>query len=431
MVAFAVESMGRTVVGAGSVAPGGIGAKVQQQGPAPQPQLRRALMAVQAPAGIHQSAQSVHRAVHRVARAMASRMVIGHHVGLRLVPQFRQHLTHRGGPGLRATPLLKLVHQAAKLLRGGGTVDVPHPTVQFVGLAAAVANLQEPVEETEHHCDPRKPRQERIARRRPAIGVDRLGGVVGLDIACFGREHAVGLLEMDVIGRGRERDAQDAAAADGGRDVALPACPVGVMLVRYQMLGQLGRVADGGSHQTVSPQPLDDAIPVHVAVTETDFQQPRRNTMRRQEQGIRQVIDGSGHVAGGEAGAEPVGGAIGGDDLPQSQPGELARLTPESVEAIAPFEARREQLRGRVGPSREGRPQALGIVPDLVVLLPGHGDDDLFGPARRLRRGSLSFTMDLPGLRLSGHFRILFPGRKKDAKNAAGRIPGALVPAIR
>src|SRR5947208_16585752 len=44
MIAFAVESMGGTVVGAGSVAPPSRGAKVPQQGPAPQPQLRRALI---------------------------------------------------------------------------------------------------------------------------------------------------------------------------------------------------------------------------------------------------------------------------------------------------------------------------------------------------------------------------------------------------
>ncbi len=55
-------------------------------------------MAVQAPVCIHQSAQPVHGTVHRVARAMASRMGIGHHVELRLVPQLRQHLVHRGGP---------------------------------------------------------------------------------------------------------------------------------------------------------------------------------------------------------------------------------------------------------------------------------------------------------------------------------------------
>ena len=105
------------------------------------------------------------------------------------------------------------------------------------------------------------------------------------------------------------------------------------MLVRHQMRGQLGRVVDGGSHQTVSPQPLDDAIPVHVAVAETDCQQPRGNTMRRQEQGIRELIDGSGHVAEDEAGAEPVGGAVGQDDFPQFQAGQLQRLTPKAVQA--------------------------------------------------------------------------------------------------
>ena len=80
---------------------------------------------------------------------------------------------------------------------------------------------------------------------------------------------------MDVIGRGRQRDAPNAAAANGCRDVALRPAQSRVMLVRHQMLGQLYHVADGGSRQTVSPQPLDDAIPVHVAVAETDRQQPR------------------------------------------------------------------------------------------------------------------------------------------------------------
>ena len=112
--------------------------------------------------------------VHRVARAMASLMGIGHHVELRLVPQLRQHLVHRGGPGLRCTPLLKLCSSGVKLLRSGGTVDVPHPAVQFAGLAAAVANLQEPVQKT-HHRDQGKQRLERIPRLRPTVCVDRLG----------------------------------------------------------------------------------------------------------------------------------------------------------------------------------------------------------------------------------------------------------------
>ena len=80
--------------------------------------------------------------------------------------------------------------------------DVPHPAVQFAGLAAAFANLQEPVQKSEHHRDQGKQRLERIPRRRPTVGVDRLGGVLGVDVPRFGREHAVGFLEMDVIGRG-------------------------------------------------------------------------------------------------------------------------------------------------------------------------------------------------------------------------------------
>ncbi len=220
-------------------------------------------MAVQAPVCIHQSAQPVHGTVHRVARAMASLMGIGHHVELRLVPQFRLHLVHRRGPGLRCTPLLKLVHQASKLLRSDGTVHVPHRAVQFAGLAAAVANFQEPVQKTEHHRDQGKQRLEHIPRRRPTVGVDRLGGVCAFDVACLGCEHTVGFLEMSSIGPGRQPDAQNAALADGCRDVALLAGPVGVMLVRRQMRGQLGRVMDGGSHQTVSPQPLDETIPEH------------------------------------------------------------------------------------------------------------------------------------------------------------------------
>ena len=76
---------------------------------------------------------------------------------------------------------------------------------------------------------------------------------------------------MYVIGRGHQRDAQNAAASNGCRDVALLDSSVGVMLVRRQMLGQLCRVVDGGSRQTVSPQSLDEAIPVHVAVAKPIF----------------------------------------------------------------------------------------------------------------------------------------------------------------
>ncbi len=40
-----------------------------------------------------------------------------------------------------------------------------------------------------------------------------------------------------------------------------------------------------------------------------------------------------------------------------------------------------------------------------------------------LRRGSLSLSIHLPGLRSSVHSRIPFRGKKKDDKKAVGRIP--------
>ena len=47
---------------------------------------------------------------------------------------------------------------------------------------------------------------ERILGRRLNVGVDRLTGVLGVEVACLGCEHTVGFLEMSVIGRGRQLD---------------------------------------------------------------------------------------------------------------------------------------------------------------------------------------------------------------------------------
>ena len=69
--------------------------------------------------------------------------------------------------------------------------------------------------------------------------------------------------------------------------------------------------------------------------------------MLRQQQRVGQLIDGSCHVAEDEAGAEPAGGTVGQHDFPQFQAGQLQRLTPKAVQAIALVEARRKQLRSR------------------------------------------------------------------------------------
>jgi hypothetical protein len=82
-VAFLVELMRRAFIGTLEIAPRGIRPDVHQQRPNPQPQLRRALMPVQAPIRLHQATQQVHRPIHRVARPMASGMVLGYCVGCR------------------------------------------------------------------------------------------------------------------------------------------------------------------------------------------------------------------------------------------------------------------------------------------------------------------------------------------------------------
>ena len=132
-----------------------------------------------------------------------------------------------------------------------------------------------------------------------------------------------------------------------------------------------------------------------------------------------------------KTGSEPVGGAVVEEDLPQFQPRELAGHAAESVQAIAAVEAGGKQFRGRAGPSVDERPDGLGVVPELVVLRPGHGDDDLLGAARWLRRGRFSFTIHWPGLRSVVHLRIFSCGKKKNDEEAAGRIPGTSIPAIR
>ena len=79
--------------------------------------------------------------------------------------------------------------------------------------------------------------------------------------------------------------------------------------------------------------------------------------MRRQEQGIRQLIDGSGHGAGEEAGPSQYG-VPSANTIFRSFRSEACGLTPEAVQAIALVEVLREQLRSRLGPFLDERPQA-------------------------------------------------------------------------
>ena len=69
VVALATESVGGAVVFAALVAAGGERAEVQEQSPAAQAAFGGGLMTVEATARVHQSAEAVHRTVHRVAGA--------------------------------------------------------------------------------------------------------------------------------------------------------------------------------------------------------------------------------------------------------------------------------------------------------------------------------------------------------------------------
>ena len=171
VIAFATESVGGAVVFAVLVAAWGERAEVQQQGPASQAAFGGGLVTVEAATRVHQAAEAVHRTVHRVAGAATAGMGVSHRVFLDLVSQLGHHLTDGGGPGLRLAPLLELVHQAVELLDGRGAVHVPHAAVQFVVFAAAVANLQETVQEAQHHDDPGKQGSKGVLSRRPAVCV--------------------------------------------------------------------------------------------------------------------------------------------------------------------------------------------------------------------------------------------------------------------
>ena len=88
VISFATEAMCGALVFAMSSGARCEGAEVGQQGPATQAEFRMTLVAVQAPASVHQAVQAVHQAVHQVAGAMAIRVVVGDRVVVGFVLQF-------------------------------------------------------------------------------------------------------------------------------------------------------------------------------------------------------------------------------------------------------------------------------------------------------------------------------------------------------
>ena len=149
---------------------------------------------------------------------------------------------------MRLAPLLELAHQAEELLGGGGSTHVPHVAMQIVVLAAAVANLQEAMQEAPHHGDRGKQRLEGVLSRRPAVGVDGFGGVVRVQLAGLDRNVCVGRLQSRIVRCLCQGESQHTAFGSGHGGVSLRAAPIDMLLIGREMFGPPRGMAHGRPH---------------------------------------------------------------------------------------------------------------------------------------------------------------------------------------
>src|SRR3954451_16901029 len=143
--------------------------KLHQQRPAPQPALRRPKVPVQRPVGVEQPRQGVHRTVHLVARAVTRRVTVTANVLLGTTPELLQRLLNRTRPATDRAPLTKRRHLLTEGSGIGRLVHLPDLAMKLPRLAAAVADLQEPVQEAQD--------QDRLGEQRPPRGLGRLPAV--------------------------------------------------------------------------------------------------------------------------------------------------------------------------------------------------------------------------------------------------------------
>ena len=179
----------------------GEGAEIVQQAVAAESQFAGGLMAMKSAMSVEDAIQAIRQAVHHVAGAVALRVRVRSRIFRRLVPQVGQDFLHGGGPSFPLGLLLESLHSCRKLACVLRAVDLPDAAVQLVRFAAAVANLQEPMQKTEHHHDRREAFAEGVLRGGPAIGVDRLRSVIGSHVARLGREGSVSGRQVLFVGR--------------------------------------------------------------------------------------------------------------------------------------------------------------------------------------------------------------------------------------
>ena len=111
-----------------------------------------------------------------------------------------------------------------ELLGGLGAVHIPHSGMQAAVLPAAVANLQEPVQKTQHQQHLRKQPAERIASGFPAVGVDALRLPLRFHVSGFFGKDLVDGGEMFLIGCLAESCGECASAGGDHRQKAFVVC---------------------------------------------------------------------------------------------------------------------------------------------------------------------------------------------------------------
>jgi hypothetical protein len=230
------------------------GPKIHQQRPSPQPGLRRLQVPVQRAVGVQQPIQRVHRTVHRIARAVALRVAITQNILLGPTPELVQRLLNRARPHAGRAPLTKGRHRLAEGVGTGRLVHLPDLLMQLERLATPVADLQDPVQETQDQDHLREQRPPGALGCFPAVGVHRLRSVRGGHRDRLIAEPAVGGGEVHLARIGAHGHPQQATASGGHRDVRVPATQPGMMFVRGQVSRQGLRITHRGAHHTIAPQ---------------------------------------------------------------------------------------------------------------------------------------------------------------------------------
>src|SRR4051794_26346278 len=122
-------------------------------------------MTMQRPTGVQLPIQPVHWPVHLVARALAPRVIVTEDILIGPTPELLQRLLNRARPRAGRAPLAERRHPRAERLGRRRLVHLPDLLRQLERLAAPVADLPEPVQETQD--------QDHLGVQRPPRGLRR------------------------------------------------------------------------------------------------------------------------------------------------------------------------------------------------------------------------------------------------------------------